>query len=131
MACWGSSDSRYESVNFENSSTVEFRFCKSASNYEDFVNRIMFVKSIVDFIIKRKITAKDIYDYRKRVETKYLNFIKKYPFANAQYNNDGQELVEDDEQVLDEQVYILNEQVLDEDDEQEWLEADGFEDSPF
>ena len=87
MACWGSSDSRYESVNFENSSTVEFRFCKSASNYEDFVNRIMFVKSIVDFIIKRKIKAKDIYDYRKRVETKYLNFIKKYPFANAQYTS--------------------------------------------
>lgn len=77
-AQWGidSEHCRYNAVNLTNDKTVELRFCESASNYEDFVNRIKFLHSIVNFVIKRKITANDIFDCRKKIEAKYESFAK-------------------------------------------------------
>lgn len=81
---WGiNSGNRYMAVNLSNEKTVELRFCKSTGNYEEFMKKLQFLHSIVKFMLKCNITAQDIYDYRKKIENKYITFAKNnYDFMN-------------------------------------------------
>ena len=53
---WGKCNySRYYAVNFENSNTIELRFCKSTDNYLTFMNRVRMVFGIIYFAMRFKL----------------------------------------------------------------------------
>lgn len=68
---WGYSASRYESVNFSNGNTVEFRFFNGTNNIKDFYASLEMVKTI--FLLTKKATFDDLYEHSSNV----LNVMKK------------------------------------------------------
>ena len=62
FAGWGKRNyTRYCAVNLENRNTVELRFCKSTSNYGEFLNRVKMIFGIIYFAKTHKL--KDIYEW--------------------------------------------------------------------
>lgn len=74
---WGSSmGDRHTAINLENGSTVEFRFCSSTNNYNDFMNRIQLIDSIVKFSKSKELTYKNIFIQNDEIWSDYLMFCK-------------------------------------------------------
>ena len=68
---WGEDNySRYYAVNFENTKTIELRFCASTFNYATFMNRVKMIFGIIFFAYKFKMS-----DLKQMNET---TFIKRF-----------------------------------------------------
>ena len=76
----GYSVSRYQSVNFSNGNTVEFRFFNGTNNVEELFASLECVKMIV--LISENITYDEIYESEEAVKNKIKELIKRENFKN-------------------------------------------------
>lgn len=73
---WGMSGSRYESVNFNNRHTVEFRIFNGTNKVEELFGSLEFVKSIIN--ISNNISYEELYEDKELI----FNKLKEYASAN-------------------------------------------------
>jgi hypothetical protein len=76
---WGTSNDRYQSVNFSNSNTVEFRFFCGTNKVEELFASLQAVKTIV--ILTKDITYDVLYEDENEVKNKMKQIIKNENFT--------------------------------------------------
>ena len=80
---WGRSESRYQSVNFSNRNTVEFRFFCGTNNVEELFASLESVKIIV--LMTKNITYDDLYENEEAVKNKMKEIMKSENFIYFRY----------------------------------------------
>lgn len=86
---WGrKNNNRYTLLNLENSKTIEFRFCKSTANINEFYQRLYLIFSIVAFC-KKSCVEKYFKEDDKSMKKYYhfFNFRKKRKFIKEIYTS--------------------------------------------
>ena len=76
---WGQSDDRYQSVNFSNRNTVEFRFFCGTNKFEELFASLEAVKIII--IMTKDITYDDLYENEDAVKNKMKEVMKSENFT--------------------------------------------------
>ncbi len=86
---WGRrNNNRYSLLNLENSKTIEFRFCKSTTNINEFYQRLYLIFSIIAFC-KKSCVEKYFKEDDKSMKKYYrfFNFRKKRKFIKEIYTS--------------------------------------------
>ena len=77
---WGRSNDRYQSVNFSNSHTVEFRFFCGTNDVSELFATLECVKAIV--LLTKDITYDELYEDYNAVVNKMIDIVKENNFEN-------------------------------------------------